>query len=230
MQYITINDQDQIINGVNYNAQSANKDWSIKKSIDSKSFRFGVNQGEGRPSSDEGKERAELSSGDIHYPHRTNLWTSYSFKVEDGDKFTGSANVIGQFHGGVDSPNLSIRLPYDRTLRIYLRTGDSDNYTQFIPYTKDNFVRGSWYNIVMNTKFTSDNSGFIKIWINGLLVVNLSNMMTGYLESQSTYNYFKFGIYRSTSIPQNEVVYYSNIEYGINDLNDRILNPLTITG
>jgi len=223
--FADVGSTDQVINGNSFNVQSAELPWSINKFRNI--YRFKVNQGEARDS-DTGAERSELSNGDTPFNHGTSIWVAYSFKVDTGDTFDGITQILGQFHAGVSSPNFSFRMPFDDNFRVYLRTGDADAYTQNIAYTDSSFVRGDWYHVVVNAKFTSDTTGFIHVWINGTQVVDVNDYMTGYQEIQSTSNYWKFGVYRSTSVPPVEIVRYANMELGTADLSSRILSPTPI--
>lgn len=216
---------DQVINGHTYNVHSAELDHSIKRF--GNIFRFEVNQGECRASESD-LERSELSYGSgSAFAYGTNLWTAYSFQIAENSVWDVPANVCGQFHAGVGSPNLSIRVNTENELKVVIRAGLSSSYTETVAYTDAAFIPGKWYNLVMNTVFSAGTAtGTVKVWIDGVQVVNLTSYITGYSDASSTY--FKFGIYRSTSAPENEVVYYANVETGTTDLTDRILNPLAI--
>jgi len=223
--FVSINNKPQIINGVKYLAQSAQKDWSIQRSQNGGIYRFEAHEGEAR-SSEKNKERSELSGGEYKFKIKTGIWAAYSFMVESGEKFSGTPNVLGQFHAGEGSPNFSIRVPYDNKMEIVLRVGDADKYTEDIPYKMTNFKRGKWYSVVIYAKFSPASDAELSVWIDGKQVVNKSNFIMGYNQSDS--NYWKFGIYRSRSTHQEEVVFYANMELGTKDLSDRILTPKAI--
>ena len=146
-----------------------------------------------------------------------------------GTDLTGMNSTCGQFHAGIGSPNFSIRVSDNNRLRVYLRTTDEASYTQTIPYDLNGgFVKDTWYNIVINIVFSDGESadGMVKVWINGVLEVDLSSIVTGYYVAQSTGNYWKHGMYRSTSHPSTMVTEYINMEVGLTDLTARITTPL----
>jgi len=110
-------------------------------------------------------------------------------------------------------------------LRFYLRYGHSEEYKQKVLYSTTSFVPGKWYNIVIKSVFSPTTNGSVEIWINGVKKVSYKGV-TGYSDCESTY--FKFGIYRSTSAPDFERVYFANVETGTKDLSSRIKTPLPI--
>ncbi len=213
--FTSIESTTQVINGNSYGV------YSIQKNDTGTLYRFEVHEGEGRVSGgDAGKERSELNGGTgtaQDFPHGTSIWVAYCFMVEPGAALLGAANVLGQFHAGISSPNLSIRVPTDAELKVHMNFGNASALTKLIGYT-GLFQRGKWYRVVMNAKFTSDATGFVKVWIDGTQVVNLLNRVTGYFEEQSTSNYWKFGIYRSTSSLPTEVVQLNDMRLGTSDL------------
>lgn len=212
----------QMINGVSYGVQSAELDHSIRKAANTLLYRFEVREGEGRVGGgDAGKERSELSGGSLDFASGTSIWVAYCFMVESGSTWTGMANVLGQFHAGVGSPNLSLRVPNDDQLEVVMRTGDASAYTQLVPYSSSSFEKNRWYRVVINAKFTADTTGFVHIWLDGTQIVNVNNYQTGYQAAQSSSNYWKFGIYRSTSAPPVEAVRYMNMELGTASLSSR---------
>ncbi len=212
----------QLINGVSYNVQSAEKPYSIMK--DNNIYKFEVLQGEAREGKDKGKERSELSQ-DEKIPYGSVIWTSFQFRISSGAKWQDIVSVNGQFHAGAGSPNLSIRVPSYNKMQIVLRYGKSDDYKQKIIHNAT-FKPGAWYNIVIKSIFSPGPDGFVEVWINGSRKTKQENIITGYSDCNSTY--FKFGIYRSTSAPDFERVYFANVETGLKDLSGRIKKPLTL--
>lgn len=201
--------QPQLINGITYSVHSAEMEHSIQK--EGSTYRFEVNQGEAREGKDEGKERAELSQGeDNAIAYGIPIETSYDFRISSGAKWKDIVSVNGQFHAGAGSPNLSMRVNSYNKLTFVLRYGNSDNHKQKILYTDTNFKPGVWYSFKIVSVFSKTANGRIEIWINGVKKVNAKNIVTGYDDCNSTY--FKFGIYRSTSAPDFERVYFRNVK------------------
>lgn len=224
MAYTPIFGESQLINGVLYNVQSAEKPHSIE--VEGKKYRFAVYEGEAREGKDEGKERAELSQGeDKAVPYGVSNETSFAFRISASSTWVDIVSVNGQFHAGAGSPNLSMRIPSYNKMKFILRYGNSVNYSQKTLYSTSNFKPGVWYYIVIKAVFTPKTNGRIEIWINGSKKVNYTGI-TGYTDCSSTY--FKFGIYRSTSAPDFQRVYFANVETGTTSLSSRITNPLPI--
>lgn len=221
--WTSVYDQEQTINGKVYKPHSAFLAHSIKKSQNGGIHRFEVRQDEARESDDDGKERSELSGGNYKYPTGTDTWVAYSFMVEPGAALSGTPNVLGQWHAGVGSPNFSFRVPYDNVLQVVLRVGDSEKYTQLVPYEKKDFVRGRWYSVVVHAKFSGKEDAVLEVWLDGHKVVDKANFVMGYPDSTS--NYWKFGIYRSTGTWQTEAVQFANMELGTSSLLDRVTAP-----
>jgi hypothetical protein len=228
MKFTPIYDQNQYLNGILYRPQSAEKDWSIAKSSEGNIYRFEVREGEGRVSGADNtennpRERAELyRSG---YPMGTEVWASYSFMVESGEKFTDVASNIGQWHPGISiSPALAIQRYYNDKIRIISRSGKSGSVQSVTRY-KGPMERGQWQHIVQQVVFNAYGKGMLKIWLNGNLIIDHSNISIGYTDSEGTY--WKFGIYRA-STPVPESVRYANMEVGKESLFKRVGNPLPI--
>ena len=193
---ISLGQGEYFVNGVNYKIHSDDNSHAVRRyKNDPNHLRFEVNEGECREK-EFGLERSELSGGEGQFNHHEEINCSYEFRVISGTDLEGAKAVCGQFHAGIGSPNLSIRIIGNDRLKVYLRTGDAKDYTQLVPYSTT-FEKDRWYKININVVFSSDPDGKVKIWIDDELVVNLSNLVTGYTQSNS--NYWKFGIYRSTS-------------------------------
>ena len=57
-------------------------------------------------------------------------------------------------------------------------------------------AKGTWYDVVFHIKYASDNTGFIKLWVNGVVKIDVTNVGTAY----NTINQenFKWGVYFGT--------------------------------
>jgi hypothetical protein len=82
----------------------------------------------------------------------------------------------------------------------------SKNY----PLISDQDFAGRWHDVLVHAKWTQQDNGFTKIYINGQLVVDYR----GYTRTAgNTDVYFKYGIYRHAS-NQTSVVYYDEVRRG----------------
>ena len=71
-------------------------------------------------------------------------------------------------------------------------------------------TNGKWYDFVFHVKWTSSNSGFAEVWLNGRKVVQLAGIPTLYV-GQDVYP--KQGYYRSPQ-PNTAVVYHDGMRQG----------------
>lgn len=81
---------------------------------------------------------------------------------------------------------------------------------QTYPLIDDADFAGRWHDIVVHAKWTQQNNGFTRIYVNGELKVDY----TGYTRTSGNSDvYFKYGIYRHGS-SQTSVAYYDEIRRG----------------
>lgn len=123
-------------------------------------------------------------------------------------------------------------LPYDNILKADIRYGSSSSQTKLRPTLSGNFKRGEWYHVVMRVRFSPvAGKAICQVWLNGANVINDTSTPMGY--SDSTRNYWKFGIYRRRT-PETQAAQFANMEVvdeaSGKTLQDRILNPLPIVG
>lgn len=77
------------------------------------------------------------------------------------------------------------------------------------PLIDDGHFLGQWHDVVVHAKWTTQNTGFTRIWVNDVLVVDY----TGYTKTSENHVYMKYGIYRHSS-SGTSVVYYDEIRRG----------------
>lgn len=78
------------------------------------------------------------------------------------------------------------------------------------PLIPDHEFMGKWHDVVVHAKWTQQNNGFTRIYINGVLMVDYS----GYTRTAGNSDvYFKYGIYRHGSA-STSVVYFDEIRRG----------------
>jgi hypothetical protein len=191
--------------------------------------RFEVrNQDVWRGDAERGKlsiERAELSEPEFKAPFQTDLW--YRFRVLIPEKSTKIPIrcLIAQWHATPDlhlgevlrSPVLGIELrgteflirKCHSDLQVQLNNDRTNNKTQL--YKSGEFAdRDVWHDFVVNVKWSWENDGYCRVWINGHKVVDYAGPI-GYNDAQGPY--FKTGIYRD-NIPETHIVYYDGYSRG----------------
>jgi len=177
------------------------------------------------------RERSELRSRRNFYGGGTEYWYGWSiYFPEDHPNIHQARSVYGQFHqrkGGKSSLNpawmvkhLEDGLYLDNRLEQYhkehyLNRYDEDNY-ELIPEEE---LRGKWHRFEIHAKWTSKNSGFFHVYVNG-------KQKCGYNGPTMSYDqiYFKYGIYRSKlhvykswndgKDAPGQIVYYANVKIG----------------
>jgi hypothetical protein len=194
-------------------------------------------------------------SGHIRrYPNGTVLWLSYSILLlpDPADGLVGLSdfNILGQLHqspgpGSIDAnPMISVNLStnyvggyrFSPSLYYSNQLPMTRFGTNVVPYTHqqsvnaglDAFAIGQWHSIVQQFKMDpiGMNGGFWKFWHNGVPFINYSGPI-GYASDVGSY--FKFGIYGNFGggwTGTSTIAWYGNVEFGTDDLTDRIANAL----
>jgi hypothetical protein len=173
------------------------------------------------------KGKAYWISVSVFLPKDWNL--NYGSKDSDG--------IVWQFHDrSYKDPNWRQILPltamhtqegwlirnhYYPTLAINKSKGLGNlvKFSKVVPYKL-----GQWNDFVMNVKFSgaqseNDTNGFIKLWINGEQILNLSGQ--NFFGEQTYGPYFKFGLYNSAwkytdrwTGPSSRLLYHDEIKIG----------------
>ena len=178
---------------------------------------------------DNGSERHEL----LPYNHdrdiglNGNTWITMSFFIESFDDDEGHNSVV-QFHNDGDwQPPFNWSL--EDGLTVQRRTGcntsmkrhkegcsvkDHDNHLQKV-MSKDE-VFDKWNDIVFNINFTTKDTGFLKMWINGKLVYHYQGPIKPKAGNGGNNTAMQFGIYRShdySLFEHTQINYYDEIRY-----------------
>lgn len=148
--------------------------------------------------------------------------TSYNFpdpsyKLDNGNQ---EWQLLWQFHGVQDScdqanlnPPIGGFLKKEVSGYIFSIIGD-DRECIARPYVRHSsysasFSKGVWHDIVINLRFSYENSGFFKVWIDGTQVANDSGINT---YNQSKGPYFVLGPYGH--MKNETTIYYDEIRVG----------------
>jgi hypothetical protein len=67
-----------------------------------------------------------------------------------------------------------------------------------------------WHDMVMHAHWSTNSDGFLRLWVNGTLVLDYKGIT---FDSQAEYMIFKYGIYR-TAYNQNNIGYFDEIRRG----------------
>lgn len=224
-----------------YNAQHANKKWSLLKAINKSSpiYRFQVKSGDvwDGDINNQYRERSEFYMKNSDLPFDQDIWISFSMRIAEGDALNLAPTefcYIGQFHASPDEhdvhspPILALRMDGMDTVNVFTCSTPDNPHRQSpksILRGSSQFTRGVWHKIVMRTRF-STTRGQLQWWKNGEELIDLSGIEIGYPDKIGPY--WKFGIYRSP-MPQTLTIEYANMEISYDSsLRSRIAAPLLI--
>lgn len=217
-----------LLNGIWYVAEAKAASYAVQRHTVFDQMRFEVRSGDKWASDGSGVNRSEMDGFPAEYPKGVTLWGAYSFAIEPG--LPGSPDAyIGQLHQTTETGYSALDPPFafhlvGDTLKIDTRTDNgsppSGNPSAVTRYSFKP-ARGRWYNVVFKIKIDPAGTGLLSVWIDGVQVVNLTSIATGY---NSVGNYWKFGVYR-TAETVTFAIRYANMEFGTTDLTARITAP-----
>lgn len=162
-------------------------------------------------------ERAEVRAQRNGYPEilsapGATYWYGWRLYVPENSDVSGYGGIVSQFHPsgrakvkGVKGSPTTLRISQTNwSFYIKYQTGMADDKIQ---YTNEEFVlgpcagdRGKWTEWVAQIKWTPENTGFIRLWKNGVQVIGGAALAQW--ENRSTYYdialcpHFKMGIYK----------------------------------
>jgi hypothetical protein len=176
-----------------------------------------------------GSQRTEFDgAGTAQFGNNTAYWISYSDCIEPATPITSNWFITGQVHqtingsGGASPPFLITgKIGSYRAIQ-FANTGTGGTFLNAYEWP---VVRGKWENMVIEMIMDPTGStGIIKLWKNGVLVVNYSGI-TGVTPVSGTENYYwKFGLYES-QVPEYQSVRYANMTAGTSSLVAKITSP-----
>ena len=180
-----------------------------------------------------GSERHELLpyNKDKDIGLNGNVWMTMSFFVEAFEDQSGHNSVV-QFHNDGDwQPMFNWSIQDHEGLILQRRTGcnisKKRNKEGCTAYSDDNHVQSviapeeifnKWHDIVFNINFTTKDTGFLKMWINGELVYHYVGPVKPPKKggNWSNNSAMQFGIYRNHDddlFAHTQVHYYDEIRY-----------------
>lgn len=186
-----------IIDGENWYNHLAGEAYSLTQD-DTQSIRFELRQGDGQ-AVDVGGERAEISSG-FGYLAGDLIDVQFEVKRDAGDALgAASWRTLLQIHGDLRTAIIGM----DGN-KIFL-DGNIDGGSFFNWTDTPDMVRGQWYK--MRLQIMRGVGGWLKFWLDDVLVVDHVGTMTG------TDNYVKLGVYRGEpgAVTGTEILHYRKI-------------------
>lgn len=197
------------VNGVAGDNLNANQPWSLTEP-DSHTLRFEVRPGDHYhdETSDGGlAERSEIEMWRKLYQPDTQINVSYGFTLEPGAANNAPWTVVGQMHNLSSGPPPFSVAMYGENMTIIARGpngAENDIYRDPNP-----IARGHQYQMDIQVMFGSDGNGTLKVWRDGVQIVNYSGPLGG--GSGDGY-YWKEGVYRASGGTNTMAADYSNLQ------------------
>lgn len=194
-----------IIGGQPWYNHHGGRAWSITKP-DDYTLDFEVRQGDPE-AIDVGGERAEISSG-ASIPPGALIDVKFDYTLKAGIPLVGQSGVawatMDQIHGDVRPSWIG----FTPTGGIFVNANPDVAYDQREWQSPWSIEVGRTYRIQHQVKRSAASDGWVKLWVDGVLVADFSNIRVGGLD-----NYVKLGIYRGWNglVTQTTACRYSNI-------------------
>lgn len=197
-----------------------------------------------------GNDRSELAADNPLIPgHGGSIfqfeeegWLAFRFMVET--PITAEFAIVGQWHDYPEpedvhmSPPLSFvcypsRVVNGQTIIPYAMATMFD--PQFAsPIANPNYktrwsgslVMGRYTNVVLNFRASISGTGFLRLWIDGELVADLSGISFGF-NNRTGFAYWQYGIYRKKDVNP-MIAHYANMEVSRDSLFARVDRPLPL--
>jgi hypothetical protein len=215
------------IRGMTYEAESAQRDWSILVARNARQdvTRFEVRQGDQwdqDKSSGENKERSELDGYRKRWAAGTDVWCAYSFFIEPGAAHQTDWTAISQMHGSKARP-FHVHFT-NNLLKIFTEHLTAASKAAITLRHQGVVSRNAWHSVVFHLREGSSD-GRLEFWLDGKKIVDV----TGPIGTPGNQAYWKFGIYRGYGpISTPLAIQFANMEVGNDNLAARILKPLEI--
>jgi Polysaccharide lyase len=215
------------IDGIQYGIHAASNSYNITLE-DTHTLRFELHQGDRAWYDGASTDRDQITCANGYTPG-TAQDVSFSFMFDPGPASSArswflfmqlhnddnSAGVgtsppialqLGGTAGWTPGDHLQVRLIHcPKNLNPSNRAG---NLTNLWPYISPSpIVRGQWYDCRIQTNTMDDTTGYLRIWINGLQIVNYAGPV-GYGWNTD----WEIGLYRNTS-PETQVVHLRNLTF-----------------
>ena len=132
--------------------------------------------------------RNPFNNGSFHFTYGDEFWIAFSVLIADGFYTPTEPGTWGpliqEYHGHPDACDIGTRNPI---LSFRPKDGNWTGWDQWTAlactpegkvgiestyYNYGSFSTGQWYDFVINTKWSYESDGFIKVWLNGVLETN----------------------------------------------------------
>jgi hypothetical protein len=133
-------------------------------------------------------------------------WFGFACRYSGPASGYGGRVVICQMHAPPDdptttdwSPTVAIRVAENGDLVVtqeYLDAGNVKRTADWQTGKRVADISGDWHKIVQNIKWTGDNTGFIRVWLDDEQILNQENIQT-YATNASAYGWWRAGLYCS---------------------------------
>ncbi len=169
-----------------------------------KSFKFVVPGNDAGGDADSRRSEVELAgynrresnwSGTVH-------WLGWAFRLDPDwplNESRDSRTVIAQTHRTTNEPGLSptwgIRVRGDGSMVLTQEFEGYPNSSSDIDFHVAD-SRGDWIRAVMQVKYHGHDEGFIRLWFDDVLVLELQSIRT-WQPNAELFGFYKFGIYAS---------------------------------
>ena len=163
------------------------------------------------------RERVELK---ICCVNKKITWTAWSIYLpKDYNVVFPIRTMLGQFHNDGDNPpaftfeNQGVLIPGGYWLEVDSYIGGNNNNPKLLIDQSD--MLGKWTDVLVNAKWTNEEDGFFKVWVNGKLKAQHTGMTQEKIDDMN----FHIGVYRSflskTPGPDpTQVAYYDEVRHG----------------
>lgn len=160
--------------------------------------RFEVRPGDNNVAGSGSGERAETlidSSTTDGVEGREQYWAWSTYFPADFDAPMGAWNVFTQFHhtGAKGQVNVHFAVSNRKTVKLRVMGGKLERAIRR-DFVLASLKGGRWYDFVFHVRWSSSQTGFVEVWMNGLRVVRKTSTPTLYRGYEV---YLKQGYYRS---------------------------------
>ncbi|MEH2544097.1 20S proteasome alpha/beta subunit [Bradyrhizobium sp. AZCC 2262] len=196
-----------IIDGQGWFVESGNKPWSLTNP-DAHTVRMEVRPGD--LWADDETARSEILTVDEALDHQV-FNAAYTMTVEPGAVNPVDWLSVAQMHEESGIP-FSISIKGDK-LQVIVNINESFEQTVYVD--PKSIVRGHAYDIQIQANFSTDSTGFLKIWSDGVQIVDYH----GQLGTETGGQYLKLGVYEGypEGVTSPIAVDYSNIVLSYNN-------------
>ena len=161
------------------------------------------------------RERSELSERRKSTGHGQEKWYGWSIYVpKDWTNVWPTKVALGQFHQAKSHPIWMFQNSNGGLFLDQQISGRSDRYYALLSAAQ---LRGNWNRIEVHAKWSRNENGFFRVYVNGTKKVDYSGRtMT------ASAVYFKYGVYRSymsryknqtgSSTVPGQIAYYANVK------------------